>query len=126
MKLKLSRTTMLIVVVFVIVLFWTGIAQKYGDPTVSMEMRDNFGWLFNTAPFIGGMLIGHWWVSLKSPIKRAFGWTLPFLGAYVAYDAVWYFAELDPGWYRWPILACVVGIVVGSLFWGQSHGRAPL
>lgn len=122
---KVSRTTMLIVVVFVIVLFWTGIAQKYGDPTVSMEMRDNFGWTWNTAPFIAGVLASHWWVSLKNPLKRAFVWTLPFLGAYLAYDLVWFFADLPDGWYRWPAIPPVVGYVVGALFWGQSKGSAP-
>ena len=122
---KLTVTGMMIIVVFVTLLLWTGIAQKYGNPTISMTMRD-WAWEWNTTALIAGILISHWYVSLKKPLTRAFGYTLPFILGYLAFDLVWFFKDYVNGWYRWPIIPHVVGLVVGSFFWGQSHGDAPI
>jgi len=121
----MSLTGWIILVIFLSLLGYTAIAQKHGQPTISMQMRD-WAWKWNSIAMLTGVLIGHWFVSIQNPLSHAFGFTMPFFAAYLVFDLVWHYKDYSQNWYRWPIIPCLIGIVVGAAFWGQGSPWGPI
>lgn len=120
----ISLTGLIIIVVFVVILGYTAISRKYGQPTISMQLRD-WGYEYNSTVYVAGVLIGHWYLNSLHPIQ-GLGWiTLIPFALYLAYDIVWAAEGFRHGWYRWPLIPFVLGIVFGAIFWGQASPHAP-
>lgn len=121
-----SITGLIILVAFVLLLGWTSVSLSvYGQRTISMEMRD-WAWKYNSVSYFGGVLFGHWWVNLQSPIAFDAKYPLILLAFYIALDLIFYFKNWDSRWYRWPVIHMVIGVTIGALFWGLKHGSAPI
>lgn len=114
-------TPILVLSTFAIWIAWTAAARKYGNPTISMWLRDAM-WNFTSFALAWGILLGHWTGSYFFPVLEGkFIFTLPFIAATGIFDAVWHIIGNSGRrhWSRYPVWYYLIGIVVGLVFWGQ-------
>lgn len=115
------------------VLWGTAIVWIIWDVVISgkghteSQMIAEFARKFVTAPFVFGILMGHWFFNRKT--ARYELWPV-FVGLIVLvglFDGVWHWTMHESrAWYRWPGIWLVLGIPVGSFFFPQRDPEAPL
>lgn len=124
--LGLTFSQWFVIAVFVAVIFYTAVAQKMGQPTVSMTLRDG-GWRINTIPFIFGLLVGHWFFPRQSTWVSGWGYAIPALLALVIYDVLWNWKKgAERRWFRFPGWWFLLGLPVGIWLWAQRSGDSPI
>jgi len=120
----MTPTHWLILCVFVMLLGYTAMARKHNLPTISMTMRD-LAWNWSVAPFVAGMLIGHWFFNREGGAPfAAWGWGtgIPIFVILLSFDWYWILSNRSKVWFRYPGIYVVLGTLWGYLFWALGRG----
>lgn len=116
----MNITELVIIATFVLLIAYDVIAGKINQPTESMVLRE-WGWRWNTVPFLAGFLIGHWFFPRREVDVSGWMWVLPILGGLIVFDILWgRFGRNSRPWFRFPGWYVLLGIPVGMFLWGQA------
>lgn len=128
----MTITGYILIVSFLALLVLDAFLPKNGQPTESQLLKD-WGWRWNTIPWIAGFLVGHWFGSRYTVSYSAWGYGLGVLMAELAVDVVirvWvgpYDLRDHPTWrwFRYPLFHSLYAIPIGMFLWGQSYEWSP-
>lgn len=118
-------TEFIVAVVFIGLVIWTSVAQRYGYRTVSQVMRD-VSWNWSIVPTIIGMLTSHWLFSGEQ-ILNSWGWGIgiPLFVVLLVKDGYLKYTKANKKslWYQRPYFYLALGLIVGFLFWRLPIGE---
>ena len=113
--------------VVILLVVYDAIVGKIHQPSESTLIRQ-YGWQYNTIPFILGYCIGHWFFPRQHQlVPLAWGNGLPIILLLVIFD--WYWNKYQHGtqtWFRYPGWYILLGIPAGSLLWGAINSNSPI
>jgi hypothetical protein len=114
-------TTIIIAVVFVGLIaydIYAFVDKSSGSDTLSWIILQ-FSWRVGAIPYFSGVLTGHFFIPIEA-LKGKFKPSI-FISALVGGLVVSLLMNLL-SWY-YPLIPCVFGIIMGTIFWNQGKKR---
>jgi len=96
---------------------WDVYVARKGSATES-TIISRASWKYSTIPFAAGVLIGHWLFNRSQVNYNSWPVALAATGVILTWDVLK--PKDTPRWMRHPAVWFVIGIPIGSFFWGQG------